>query len=292
MSTLTWKIIQVFNNNVVLAEKGEERAVLLGRGIGFGRARGAAVNTNAIQEKFLLAGKQPPDQMAQLITEINPEVIALAREIAETAQFTCHVEIPDSTVVAMADHIHFAIERAAQGITMPNPLKWEVSQFYTREYAFGRKALTHIKSQTGVLLPEDEAVSMALHVVNAQFANSTNQQSMAQTTKLTTLLTRVFDVVETALPKENINRESMSAARFVTHLRFLLQRMIGREDNTIEEAPSLNKLSDKIADEYPVAHSVAGKVIMMLELELDTISSDDESAYLTLHIARLMKTPH
>ncbi|ANE04882.1 PRD domain-containing protein [Corynebacterium crudilactis] len=291
VSTSAWKIIQVFNNNVVLAENGSDRAVLLGRGLGFGRARGAAVQPDAVQEYFHPSAIQPPEQLARLIAELNPEIISLARELAETAEFMCDVTIPDSTVVAMADHIRFAIDRAAQGIYLPNPLRWEVSQFYPREFAFGHKALAHIKSTTRVSLPEEEAVSLALHVVNAQFAQNTRQDSMARTAQLTTLLTKVFDVVEAALPDQEIDRDSMTAARFITHLRFLLQRLIGREGKAHEAEKGLISLSSKVADEYPVSFSIAGKVIMMLQLELDTTCSEDEAVYLALHIARLMKSP-
>ncbi|MFP7366241.1 PRD domain-containing protein [Corynebacterium callunae] len=291
MTATVWKIIQVFNNSVVLAERGTDRAVLLGRGIGFGRAPGAAVQESAVQEHFRASGMQPPEHLARLIAELNPELIALARELAENAHFMCDVEIPDSTVIAMADHIRFAIDRAAQGISLPNPLRWEVSQFYPREYAFGIKALQHIKKASQVALPEEEAISLALHVVNAQFAQNSMQNTMSRTAQLTALLAQVFDVIETALPNHEIDRDSTAAARFVTHLRYLLQRMIarGRDPHQVEDA--MLSLSTKVADEYPVAYAIAGKVIMMLQMELDTNCSDDEVVYLSLHIARLMRTP-
>ena len=51
------------------------------------------------------------------------------------------------------------------------------------------------------------------------------------------------------------------------------------------------KLGAKVSDEYPVAFTISGKVIMMLQLELDTQCSEDEVVYLALHIARLMQRP-
>ncbi len=204
----------------------------------------------------------------------------------------CSVKIPDSTVVAIADHIRFAIDRAIEGVEMPNPLKWEVSQFYPREFAFGLQALKQIKSSTGVQLPEEEAVSLALHVVNAQFAQrGADPANMARTTQVTKLLSKTFDVLDSALGGEPIDRESMDAARFVTHLRFLLRRIIDRGPTPHEPEPGMLKLGTKISDEYPVAFQIAGRVIMMLEMELDTETSDDEVIYLTLHIARLMNSP-
>lgn len=287
-----WKIVQVFNNNVVLAESDGDRAVLLGRGIGFGRAAGAAISGDSVQEVFHPVGAEAPEQLARLIIELRPEILALARDLAETASFMCDVEIPDSTVVAMADHIRFAIDRAVEGVILPNPLWWEVSQFYPREFSFGLRALHQIKQVSGVGLPEEEAVSLALHVVNAQFAQQgASPSNMARTAQVTNLLTRTFDVIDAATGGTELDRNSMAAARFVTHLRFLLRRMLDRGPSPHEPEPGMLKLGAKVSDEYPVAFTISGKVIMMLQLELDTQCSEDEVVYLALHIARLMQRP-
>lgn len=292
MSDTAWSIVQVFNNNVVLAERDGDRAVLLGRGIGFGRAAGALVDAATVQELFRPVGAQPPEQLARLIAELRPEILVLARDLAETASFMCEVEIPDSTVVAMADHIRFAIDRAVQGVVLPNPLQWEVSHLYPREFSFGRRALHQIKQVSGVGLPEEEAVSLALHVVNAQFVQQgANPSGLARTAQVTRLLTRTFDVIDAATGNAELDRDSMAAARFITHLRFLLRRMLDRGPEPHAPELSMLKLGTKISDEYPVAYAIAGKVIMMLQLELDTQCSEDEVIYLTLHIARLMHNP-
>ena len=43
--------------------------------------------------------------------------------------------------IALADHLHYAIERSREGISLQNPLAWEVRKFYPREYEIGKQAL-------------------------------------------------------------------------------------------------------------------------------------------------------
>ena len=45
---------------------------------------------------------------------------------------------------------------------------WEIKRFYNHEFLIGKEALTIIKKRLDIMLSEDEAASIALHIVNAQ----------------------------------------------------------------------------------------------------------------------------
>lgn len=279
-----WRIKQVLNNNVVLAAQADREAVLVGTGIAFGKRKGDEVYQEQISQIFAAEDTQPA-QLARLVAELSPQQLELASKISSLAARICEIKLPDSTVVAIADHLRFAVDRAIAGTPLPNPLKWEVQQFYPEEYQFGQRALELIKAETGIQCDESEAVSLALHVVNAAFAVPGG--SLVQTAKITEMLNKVFAVVEAALAME-IDRESAAAARFVTHIRFLLRRMLRRGGSGAHEPePALAGMRDTIAKTYPKSWSAAAKLVMMLQMELDTQCSDDEIVYLALHIARL-----
>lgn len=70
--------------------------------------------------------------------------------------------------IALADHLHYAIERSREEISLQNPLSWEVRKFYPQEYEIGKQALRLIANDLEVELVDDEAASVALHFVNAQ----------------------------------------------------------------------------------------------------------------------------
>lgn len=68
----------------------------------------------------------------------------------------------------MVNHIYTAVVRAKDDILVKNALLWDIQRFYKEEYQIGKKALGIIEKKTGVLLPNDEAGFIALHIVNGQ----------------------------------------------------------------------------------------------------------------------------
>jgi beta-glucoside operon transcriptional antiterminator len=77
-------------------------------------------------------------------------------------------KLNDSIYIHLTDHIHFAIERYKNNLPIKNGLLWETRQLYKDEYEIGLEALNMICEQFGVILPEDEAGFLALHIVNAE----------------------------------------------------------------------------------------------------------------------------
>lgn len=308
MESPTWEIVQVFNNNVVLAceqvrRRGQHeptrQAVLVGTGIGFGARRGQTVDSTKIHEVFSPLGYGKMAQVATLLSEIPIELLTLARELADVASLLCGITVTDSFVIMLADHINAAIDRAIQGISLPNPWQWEMRQFYPREYEFGLRALALIKQATGVQLEEVEASSIGQHAVNAHFAGFTGKptgegkdgaefgESFATTARMTELMAQTLEVVEASLG-EKLDRNSMATARFVTHLRYLLQRMLGDRKAPHVPDPGLLMMAESMQQSHPQAYRIAGLIVIKLESALDTKCSEDEILYLTLHVARLM----
>ncbi len=78
------------------------------------------------------------------------------------------------------------------------------------------------------------------------------------------------------------DHQSMSAARFVTHLRYLFVRLqSGRQFEG--EVPTVR---DAVVLAHPEAYRAAQRIRYLLTVN-DQSLSEDEITYLTLHIARL-----
>ena len=77
--------------------------------------------------------------------------------------------------------------------------------------------------------------------------------------------------------------DAIDAARFATHLRYFLTR-------TRTGAQVVDSTADVIGaalrDARPHAYQVALRVQELLELRLGTTVCEDETAYLTMHVAR------
>ena len=67
----------------------------------------------------------------------------------------------------MSDHVSFAIERTRKGIVVATPLYFDIEHLYTTEVEIGKYTLKLIKKELKVSLPENEAMSIALHLINA-----------------------------------------------------------------------------------------------------------------------------
>ena len=78
-------------------------------------------------------------------------------------------------------------------------------------------------------------------------------------------------------------QDSVNVARFITHLRYLFVRIHQHQQLTDEPAPVMKV----IRESYPAALRCARTIASLLELRLDTDISDDETAYLAMHVARV-----
>ena len=127
------------------------------------------------------------------------------------------MELSNSFILPLADHLHYAVVRARDGVRVQYPLAPEVTVLYPREVEYGRTVLAMVRERLQVELDPNEAIPLALHLVNAQFATA----DMSQAFRMTEVFAQVFEIIEASYERK-IDPDSMSAARFVTHLRYLL----------------------------------------------------------------------
>lgn len=92
---------------------------------------------------------------------------------------------------------------------------YDVKTYYPAEYKTGLKALELMKDRIGIDLPKDEAASVALHIVNAEYGTE-----ISQVMNLTTVIHEVIEVIEEYF-KIVLEVDSLDFERFVTHLKFI-----------------------------------------------------------------------
>lgn len=272
------RISRIFNNNVALAQTfaGEE-VVVIGRGLAFGKRRGDMVDPTLVEQTFVPDRGTSLESLSGLLAEIPSEILGVASDV-EAMVKSEGVRVSHSFIVPLADHLNFAVVRAREGVEVDYPLAPEVAQLYPQEMRFGRLAVELVRERLGVELPDIEAVPLAMHLVNAQFA----VDDMGETYRMTEVFAQIFDVLATFFGGP-VDRSLMSAARFVTHLRYLFVR-VGKP---AAEGPSIPLLLETVRSAHPQAFACARKVRLILEMHVQQDLTDDELAYLTIHIARL-----
>ena len=91
------KILRVFNNNVVLAKDGAREVIVTGRGLGFQAKPGQRVDDAKIVRVFVPADGRDPDHIAELLSEIPPEIIRLVTDAMTKAYHSIHPRSEEHT---------------------------------------------------------------------------------------------------------------------------------------------------------------------------------------------------
>lgn len=272
------RVQKVLNNNVVVAldDNGVE-TVLMGRGLGFSRKMGDTLEDAAIEKRFTLHNEQLSDRFQQLMTNIPITHFMMSERIINHAKISLGKQLSDSIYVTLPDHISSAIERYREGITLPNPLLWDIRQFYRDEYAVGLKANEIVLEETGVQFTDDEAGFIAMHFVNAQVGGE-----IREVYDMTLLMQAVFRIIGEEFGTKP-DEQSLDYYRFVTHLKFFAQRILSDQQYGDDEADLLEVVKFK----YPRSYACAQQVCAYVERERGFCSGQNELLYLTIHIARV-----
>ena len=268
----------MLNNNVVLArdEIGRE-AILTGRGLGFQRKRGQDVDASLISRRYILADNA--QSVAEVIAGIPLERLALIERVFRKAARGLNTDVPSSTLIAVVDHINQAMERVRQGLAMDYPLRAEVAHLHPEELQLAEAMVEEINAAQDIQLPDGEALALTLHLftaaIGAPSARAAGEQSRL-IGQVMTLLEKTFG--------DAFDPDSVNAARFAVHLRYFLVRArttVQIEDGTASLVAQALRTSD------PDAYRVALRIRDLLEIRLGAAVTEDETAYLALHVARL-----
>ena len=272
------KIAKIINNNVVSTcdEEGWE-IIVMGRGVGFKAKEGNTIDEEKVEKIFRLESQNTMDKFKELLENLPMEHVQISAEIIGYAKEVLNRPINPNVYITLTDHINFALERYKQKMMFSNPLIREVRSFYHAEYLIGEYAIAMIERDLGVKLPVDEAASIALHIVNAEY-----DAPMGDTIKITNLIQQVSEVVREYFNIE-LDEQSLSYERFITHLRFLAQRVFTGEHMNLDNL-EFQEVIDRL---YPEEYACSQKIQALIKLQYRHQVTEEEVAYLALHITRI-----
>lgn len=273
------KITRIINNNVICAVNARrQELMLLGSGIGFQKQKGDEVDENKIEKEFFLKSKNVTGKLYALLAQIPMEYVRVSDSIIQYAKDTLGKELNENIYLTLTDHINFAVARNSQGLSFSNALLWEIKKFYTAEFRIALKALDMINKEFNVQLPEDEAGSIALHIVNAELGSE-----MEETMQITQLIQKVLNLIRYQY-KINFNEESLHYARLVTHLKFFAYRIFS---NSIIKSNDVD-FQDIIKAKYKHEYQCSLKIAELIRRDYQKELTEEELIYLTVHIKRVI----
>ena len=274
------EIKKVLNNNVIVSEDGNnQEIVVMGRGLAFQKKVGDNVDLSKVEKTFILEKQGVSDKLADLLTDASELYLEIAYKILTYAKSKLPYKLDDYLYVALTDHLSFAISRYQQGIELKNALLWEIRKYYKQEYTVALHALDIIEDATGVKLGEDEAASIALHLVNSQLTGENIEAAVHVTKMVNSILSIVKYHYRMTLDETSINYE-----RFLTHLRFFALRYLRKEMNG-EDSDVF--LFEQVKNKYPKAYQCTEKIANFVQKTYHWEITNDDKIYLIIHIQRV-----
>lgn len=269
---------KILNNNVVTTNnKNGQEIIIMGNGIGWNLKPGDPIDETKIEKTFTMDTATSTARLKQLFCEVRLESIKASTEIVEYARKNLGKELKKNIYITLTDHIDFAVERFKKGITFKTALYWEIQKIYPQEFTISKYALEIIDKYLHVQLPEQEAASIALHLVNAEYDGN-----MTRTENMIDIVNSIINIVNLVL-KINMDQDSLDYQRFVTHLLFFAQRVL--DHKALESKDDI--LYDTMKKCHPEEMQCAKKIAEYVEKQYGVTAGKEELTFLTVHIVRI-----
>lgn len=267
-------VSKAFNNNILLVKSEGKEKILFAKGIGFGRKFGETIPKGLEVDKiFIIENEENLMNFSKIIDNTDKDFLALCEEIIYDISESLKEDLNENIHIGLIDHLNFAIKRLETGEEIQNPFIVEIETLYPVEYDLAEIAAKKVERFKGIKIPDGEIGFIALHIHSAR-----NNGKISNTLKYSYLGSSLVECVEDELDVY-IDRRSLDYARFLTHVRFAIQRIVTKK-------PIRNELTEIIKIKYVKSYAIAEKLAEILKESLECNVVEDEIAYLAMHVER------
>lgn len=267
-------VIKSYNNNIVSVNMNGAERILFAKGIGFGKKPGDEIDKGTeIEKVFVIENEDNLRNFKQIIENVDEEFLILCEKMISYIADELKENLDERIHIALVDHLNFAVKRLSNNEEIENPFLMEIKALYQTEYKLAEKVIEILQNEKSITVPVGEIGFIALHIHSARRSGK-----LSNTLKNTAIINLIVEYVEKQL-KVKIDKTSLDYARFLTHLKFAIKRIlvgISIKNDFISEIKSKYKLS------YDIANGVEKILTERLEKEITA----DETAYLAMHIER------
>lgn len=267
-------VTKIFNNNIILVNSEDKEKILFAKGIGFGKKPGYVIPKGIKVDKiFTIADSDNIENLNTMIEKVDNDFFVVCEEAIYEISEKTNQELNESIHIGLIDHLYFAIKRLKNNEEIENPFLVEIETLYSKEYMLADMVAKKVGAYCNVDIPDGEIAFIALHIHSA-----INNGKISNTLKNSYLGSTIVEHVEDRLNIE-IDRKSLDYARFLTHIKFAIQRIM-------ENININNELTKIIKSSYKESFSIAEEVAEIIENELGIKVMEDEVTFLTIHIER------
>ena len=275
------KVVKVINNNnlCVLDDNGREQ-IVSGKGIGFGKKYGDMVEVSQIQKTYLITDSELQKKMISMLKEIPSEYMFFTNDIVEHIKKVYPSKLNESLLVTLSDHIAFAIERKKSGIEFTNPLIDSIREAYPEELSLGEYCVEQIRERLDIAMSKDEAGFIAMHIINARL-----DIKMSDVYEITKMINGCIEIAEYYY-QEKFQKDSVSYERFLTHLKYLAQRLFQNKplpQNLSDDVTFVAMIKKTCNKHYKCAMCIQEYILKTYKKDIN----DDELITLAIHLKKV-----
>ncbi|GAB6168903.1 PRD domain-containing protein [Clostridium carnis] len=271
-------VVRSFNNNIVLVRDNGKEKILFQKGIGFAKKLGEIIEKGIkIEKVFVIESEENQRNFNEIVDRVDNKLIGIVEEAIVDITNELGEELNENIHIGLVDHLSFAIKRLKDNEEIQNPFLVEIETLYSKEFDLAYNLVKKIERSLNIDIPDGEVGFIALHIHSAR-----SNGKLSNTIKYSFLGSSVVELVEDRLNIE-IDRKSLDYARFLTHIRFAIERVITNN-------PIKNDLKDIIKAKYRRSYKIAEEARMIISKGLELNVSDDETAYIAMHIERFKES--
>lgn len=270
------RAIRRLNNNVVVCVDSTGREVIaMGKGLGFGDIP-RELTLGEVERTFY----DLDEGGINVMNDLPAEVVMFAARVIDIAKNELSYELSPNAVLLLADHLNFALERVRKNIRVKMPLAYDVKQLYPLEYRIGKYAVDKARKEFQVGLANDEAVGIAMNLINAKKTPSDRPDPEADFSQM---LEEVTEIVENHF-HVMVDRDSFNFTRYATHIQYLFRRV---QQKTAIDSDNLRMYKD-LREEFPDIAACVETIAAHLQEKWGSELSEEEKLYLILHVNRIL----
>ena len=270
------QIVKKINNNVAVGVDGNGREVIvMGKGIGFPTMPYEITDLSLIDRTYY--NIDPSHQ--RLLETVSPELLNFVTKLVDVAASKLEGELNPNLVFILADHINFAINRTKQGLALGLPYSEEMAFHYPEINRLAIWMVKKINEWAGIHLEKGEVTSLVIHLMGALQKTSPVGETTEKRTER--IIKKLDNIIEQELDLM-IDKKSFYYFRYKNHIKYFVRR---RERN--EQYSQNKELLESLKEKHPKQYDCVRKIDEFLTEEFSIGCSEEEQAYLLLHIVGL-----
>lgn len=269
------KVLKILNNSAMLVSDGKSELILLGRGIAFNRKNDERIKSGLEVDK-IYALESSANRFKMLIENNSSQVNELVINSMQLLMERNGTDIRPEAMIGFCDHVSIMFSRVLKGESIMNPFLSETKVLYPESFEKAQSIAHQLNTQFDVIIPEEEVGYIALHL--QYIVSPASGEQMKVMNKIAAMTS---DYITEEL-KINLDKESLIYARFMTHLKFVVMRLLRNQRSD-------NIMTDMILKQLSQYRTQAEKIVDIIEQETKHKLSLDELAYLMIHVGRILE---